>query len=56
MEGKSGVAKTELAPRGVVLVNGEDWNALADSPPIAKGDRITVMSVDGLTLHVRKAG
>jgi len=55
VEGKSGVAKTELAPRGVVLVNGEDWNALADGSPVAKGDRITVISVDGLTLHVRKA-
>ncbi|HUJ33147.1 MAG TPA: nodulation protein NfeD [Candidatus Acidoferrum sp.] len=54
--GTTGVAKTEIAPRGVVLVNGEDWNALADASPIAKGDRVTVVSVEGLTLHVRKAG
>jgi membrane-bound serine protease (ClpP class) len=53
--GSTGIAKTEIAPRGVVLVNGEDWNALADVPPIAKGERVTVVSVEGLTLHVRKA-
>ena len=52
--GSSGVAKTELAPRGVVLVNGEEWDALADAPPIAKGDRISVVSIEGLTLHVRR--
>jgi len=52
--GRVGVAKTDIAPRGVVLVNGEDWDALADAPPIASGERVTVVSVEGLTLHVRK--
>jgi membrane-bound serine protease (ClpP class) len=52
--GRTGVAKTDIAPRGVVLVNGEDWDALADAPPITRGDRVTVLSVEGLTLHVRK--
>ena len=52
--GKTGVAKTDLAPRGVVLVNGEDWDALADTSPISRGERIAVNSVEGLTLHVRK--
>jgi membrane-bound serine protease (ClpP class) len=52
--GSSGIAKTNLAPRGVVLVNSEEWDALADAPPIAKGERISVVSVEGLTLHVRK--
>jgi len=53
--GRTGVAKTDLSPRGVVLVNGEDWDGLADAPPIARGERVTVISVEGLTLHVRKA-
>jgi membrane-bound serine protease (ClpP class) len=53
--GRAGIAKTDLAPRGVVLVNGEDWEGLADAPPIARGERVTVVSVEGLTLHVRKA-
>ena len=52
--GSSGIAKTNLAPRGVVLVNSEEWDALADAPPIMKGERISVLSVEGLTLHVRK--
>jgi membrane-bound serine protease (ClpP class) len=52
--GCTGVAKTDLVPRGVVLVNGEDWEGLADAPPIARGERVTVVSIEGLTLHVRK--
>lgn len=53
--GSTGVAKTDLSPRGVVLVNGEDWDALADAPPVARGERVTVTMVDGLTAHVRKS-
>jgi membrane-bound serine protease (ClpP class) len=52
--GREGVAKTDLAPRGVVLVGGEDWDALAETPPVARGERVVVASVDGLTLRVRK--
>jgi membrane-bound serine protease (ClpP class) len=52
--GSVGVVKTELAPVGVVHVNGEDWNAQADHPPIGRGEKIQVLEVDGLTLHVRK--
>lgn len=55
LAGTSGIAKTDIAPRGVVLVNGEDWNALADAPPISKGERVTVVAVEGLTVHVRRA-
>jgi len=52
--GQTGVAKTDIAPRGVVLVNGEDWDAMADGAPISRGERIAVDFVEGLTLHVRK--
>lgn len=52
--GSIGMAKTELAPRGVVLVNGEDWDALADQPPIARGEKVEVIEVQGLTVRVRK--
>lgn len=51
---QTGIAKTDLAPHGVALVSGEDWDAIADMPPIRRGERITVVSVEGLTLHVRK--
>lgn len=52
--GTFGVAKTELAPRGVVLVGGEDWDAEAVPPPVARGEKIQVLAVQGLTLRVRK--
>jgi membrane-bound serine protease (ClpP class) len=52
--GCTGVTKTEIAPQGVVLVNGEDWNAEADAPPIGRGEKVQVLSVQGLTLKVRK--
>ena len=52
--GSAGVAKTDMAPRGVVLVNGEDWDARADPAPIARGEKITVLEIQGLTLRVRK--
>lgn len=51
--GSFGTAKTELAPRGVVLVAGEDWNAEADAP-VARGEKVQVLEVQGLTLRVRK--
>jgi len=54
LTGRAGVAKTDLSPRGVVLVGSEDWDAIAEIPPIARGERISVTSVDGLTLHVRR--
>ncbi|HVB35713.1 MAG TPA: nodulation protein NfeD [Candidatus Acidoferrales bacterium] len=52
--GSVGVAKTDLAPKGVVLVNGEDWDASADPAPIARGEKISVLEIHGLTLRVRK--
>lgn len=50
--GAEGVAKTELAPRGIVLVRGEDWTAEAEPPPIAAGEKVRVLKVDGLALRV----
>jgi membrane-bound serine protease (ClpP class) len=52
--GRMGVAKTELAPRGVVLVGGEDWDAQADPSPVGRGEKVQVLEVQGLTLRVRK--
>ncbi len=52
--GAVGVTKTELAPRGVVLLGGEDWDARADPSPVGRGERVQVLEVQGLTLRVRK--
>jgi len=46
-----GVAETDLAPSGKVFVHGELWDALARQR-IAKGTRVRVREVEGLTLVV----
>jgi membrane-bound serine protease (ClpP class) len=51
--GQHGVADTPLAPEGWVRVLGERWRGVADAP-VDPGDHVTVTSVDGLTLRVRK--
>ncbi len=43
------------AGRGMVLVHGELWRAVAPAK-IGKGARVRVVKVDGLTLHVEPAG
>ena len=46
-----GVARTDLAPEGKVLVRGEIWEARA-ARPVASGARVRVRQVDGLKLVV----
>ncbi|MGH9430886.1 MAG: NfeD family protein [Terriglobia bacterium] len=47
----TGVARTDLAPTGKVLVHGEIWDARA-AAGVRAGERIRVRQVDGLTLVV----
>ena len=49
-----GLAKTDLTPAGKVLVHGELWDARARQP-IARGARVRVCEVEGLTLVVEPA-
>jgi membrane-bound serine protease (ClpP class) len=51
--GMHGQAKTNISNDGQILVRGEYWNAVSDTP-IKKGERVTVVGVDGLTLKVKK--
>ncbi|MYB49232.1 MAG: hypothetical protein F4X72_08210 [Dehalococcoidia bacterium] len=54
--GMTGVAASDLAPSGMVHVNGEDWSAVSDTgETIEKGARILVIDVEGLTLKVFRA-
>jgi membrane-bound serine protease (ClpP class) len=55
MVGEIGVAKTPLAPEGQVLVHGELWQAIAQNGPMAVGEKVEVVGVNGLTLTVVKA-
>lgn len=54
--GRHGVAKTDLAPNGTVRVGSELWSAeKADlTESISKGERIEVVSLEGLRLKVKK--
>lgn len=47
-----GTARSPVAPRGTVFIHGEIWNAVADEP-VAPGEPVEVVAVEGLTLKVR---
>jgi membrane-bound serine protease (ClpP class) len=52
--GEEGVASTEITSEGgMASLHGETWSAFSDGP-IAKGEKITVESVNGLKVKVRK--
>ena len=51
MIGGIGIAKTDLAPRGRVFLNGELWDAVSEEP-IREGEEAEVKAVAGLTLKV----
>lgn len=50
-----GEARSRLAPRGKVFVSGELWDAVAEGT-ITAGERVEVVGLEGLVLHVRPAG
>jgi membrane-bound serine protease (ClpP class) len=52
--GTIGVARTELAPTGVVYAAGEDWTARSGNlrKKIARGDKVHVVGQEDLTLVV----
>lgn len=54
MIGKTGEAKEELNPLGMVFLNGELWQAESLSGEIKQGERIRVKSVKGFKLFVEK--
>ncbi|MGH2619438.1 MAG: NfeD family protein [Anaerolineales bacterium] len=53
--GRTGIAKTELAPTGMVQVAGELWSAEVEdrSRTVAAGQDVEVTGVEGLSLKVR---
>jgi membrane-bound serine protease (ClpP class) len=52
MVGTIAVAKTDLAPRGKVFLQGEIWDAVSEEP-VREGEEAEVKAVAGLTLTVR---
>jgi membrane-bound serine protease (ClpP class) len=55
MIGARGTARTEIAPQGTVEVHGEIWRAESDAP-LAAGDPVEVLGMEGLLLRVRRGG
>jgi membrane-bound serine protease (ClpP class) len=53
MLGLECVADTALDPEGFVRVLGERWHAVAEGP-VAPGERVRVVAVEGLRLRVRR--
>jgi membrane-bound serine protease (ClpP class) len=52
--GKEGVVISDLAPRGAVRVDGEDWTAIAEVGPIRSGEIVEVIGVEGVMLRVHR--
>ena len=54
--GRVGVARSNLQPDGLIHVGGEQWSAelAPGEEPLARGERVEVISVQGLKLIVRK--
>jgi membrane-bound serine protease (ClpP class) len=53
--GMQAEARTDIGADGQVHMRGENWNARSDEP-IRKGEKVTVIAVDGLRLKVKKTG
>jgi membrane-bound serine protease (ClpP class) len=51
MVGSIGVATTRLSPDGKLVIQGELWDAVSDTPAEA-GTPAKVLRVEGLKLHV----
>jgi membrane-bound serine protease (ClpP class) len=51
--GALGVTRSVLDPEGMVYVQGEMWSAVADDGPIADGQPVRVVSLEGLRVRVR---
>jgi membrane-bound serine protease (ClpP class) len=52
--GATAEARTDLDPQGKVFLLGEFWHAVAEEDPIAAGEQVEIVSVEGFRLHVRR--
>lgn len=54
MVGQVTEARTDIAPKGKVFLEGSYWNAETEGQPIRQGEKVKVVAVDKLLLKVRK--
>ncbi|MYL28936.1 MULTISPECIES: NfeD family protein [Halobacillus] len=52
--GKTGTARTDMRPSGTIEIEGEDYSAVSNGQWIYKDQPVTVASVDGTKIMVKK--
>jgi membrane-bound ClpP family serine protease len=52
--GRTAEVEVTLAPKGVVLVEGELWAAELEKGRVEKGEEVVITRVEGLKLYVKK--
>ena len=52
--GKTATVEVALAPKGIVLVEGEHWTAVLDQGSAEPEEEVIITRVDGLKLNVTK--
>ncbi len=52
--GQVGKARTALDPEGTVLVDSEEWSAVAEGGAVAEGEAVEVLAQQGNKLKVRR--
>ena len=52
--GKTAEVRKALEPKGIVLVEGEQWTALSESGRVEPGEEVTISRVDSLKLYVTR--
>jgi membrane-bound serine protease (ClpP class) len=53
--GAVGIARTDIGPRGIAHVAGEDWTVVSEGGDISKGAQVRVKRVEGVRLIVEPA-
>jgi membrane-bound serine protease (ClpP class) len=52
--GATAQARTDLDPNGKVFLQGEHWHAVAEDGPIAAGEQVEIVAIEGFRLHVKR--
>lgn len=52
--GEKGYADSDIMPEGKIVVRGEYWDAWSDVP-VTRGEKITIVAVEGMKVKVEKA-
>ncbi len=53
--GRKARVRRALNPEGTIFLEGELWSAVAEDGPIARGEEVEVLALEGFRLRVRRA-